>query len=306
MKMAFFIAKQLLLLLSYAMRAPLANALGGFQIPASAALHTKPRPPVFPESYSVKYIFSMPYTAQVQPNMIKYEVTLHRDASRSGAKRVRMETLNGTNIMIAIAGDAEYQIGPQIDEQKCKVFPGGYAAASANALPDISTWVFSGEDAHFEDALGTARVARLWTYVKKQQGKTTSYTFYVSADDDRPLRLHMIGKELTEGSHFGEYVVDFLQLAAGVPKNSLFEPPSLCKTDEGILIPGDGHGDGKHIRISRFSHRQKSFRFSFPTTAFSAGGGISDASPTALRMLVTLRALGAVLLPIADCDETFN
>lgn len=84
--------------------------------PESSALHSNPKPPVWPTSYSIKYILSQPYTAKLQPDMLSYEVTLHRDASGRDS-RARLETLNGTNIMLGIAGDAEYEIVPVLDQQ---------------------------------------------------------------------------------------------------------------------------------------------------------------------------------------------
>ena len=107
---------------------------------------THHKPPSWPKSYSLTYTFTLPYTAKIQPDAIKYTVTLHRDASQKDRPNVRLVTLNGTNTMIAIEGDAEYEIQPEIDERVCHIFPGGHGAASANALPDISEWIYSGEE----------------------------------------------------------------------------------------------------------------------------------------------------------------
>jgi Papain family cysteine protease/Cathepsin propeptide inhibitor domain (I29) len=195
------------------------------------ALHNKrPKPPSWPESYSLTYEFTLPYTSKIQPDAIKYTVTLHRDASIPDRRQVRLETLNGTNTMIAIAGDAEYEIQPELDERVCNIYPGGHGAASANALPDISDWTFGGE----EELNG--QMTSIWQYQRRNEGKVTIYKFYVSLDGNnqpQPVRLYMIGQEISMGSHFGEYLIDYLDLVPGTPDPELFDPPTLCDKYEG-------------------------------------------------------------------------
>jgi hypothetical protein len=53
---------------------------------------------VTPKSYSVTYNYTLPYTARIQPDAISYPVKFYRDAE---AGRVRMDTFDGTNVMIA-------------------------------------------------------------------------------------------------------------------------------------------------------------------------------------------------------------
>lgn len=46
----------------------------------------------------VRYTFSLPYTAKLQPDGIRYPVVFYRDEA---AEAVRMDTYNSTTIMIA-------------------------------------------------------------------------------------------------------------------------------------------------------------------------------------------------------------
>lgn len=46
----------------------------------------------------VRYTFSLPYTAKLQPDGISYPVVFYRDEA---AAAVRMDTYNSTTIMIA-------------------------------------------------------------------------------------------------------------------------------------------------------------------------------------------------------------
>jgi C1A family cysteine protease len=205
------------------------------------SLRNSPSPPSWPESYSLTYVFTLPYTSKIQPDPIKYTVQFFRDASDIDRRQVRVETLNGTNTMIAIAGDAEYEIQPEKYERHCNVYPGGHGAASANALPDISDWTFSGEE---ELDLGLdlgLKMTSVWQYQRLNEGKITLYKFYVSVDEEtqqpQPIRLHMLGPELTMGSHYSEYIVDYLELIPDKPDPSLFDPPTLCEDGK---IKGNG------------------------------------------------------------------
>lgn len=123
--------------------------------------------------------------------------------------------------------DKEYSIAPRkYEKASCRVFddPGkgpvlsssaasrvaGAAASSggvpaaapslrAPALPDLSAggWVHAGAA-----AVG-GRPAELWQRKDIKGQKISSYAFYVS-EDGTPLRLHAVGVDILEGSHYDE------------------------------------------------------------------------------------------------------
>lgn len=166
----------------------------------SAALRAAPAAPSWPASYSVSYTFSLPFTATIQPDAISYPVDFWRDAA-AGAKaaRVRMATLNGTNLMVASAA-VEYEVVPRLDRQVCRVFrkmEEGEGVAGVSALPDLAGWEFQGEEA----LLG--RAANVWLYQRRHEGKVVRYRFY-AAPDGTPLRFYMHGNDALSGAHFGE------------------------------------------------------------------------------------------------------
>ena len=84
MERATFLAQLLLLLLS-----PLGAA-------ARSSSNSDPAPPLpppllpkWPESFSLSYNFSLPYTREFQSSELVYDVAVHRDANRRLAKQVR-------------------------------------------------------------------------------------------------------------------------------------------------------------------------------------------------------------------------
>jgi cathepsin L len=48
------------------------------------------------------------------------------------------------------------------------------------------------------------RAATLWQRRDVKGQKVSSYAFYVAADDGAPLRLHAVGTDILEGSHYDE------------------------------------------------------------------------------------------------------
>lgn len=180
-------------------------------------------PPKWSESYSVGYVFTIPYTAEVQPKEISYPVAFHRDAH--GKKvRARMETLNGTNVMIATK-KIEYELVPRLDRQVCRVFKDmeeGESIAEATALPDISGWEYAGM------RQWNKAEARVWQYIRQHEAKRVEYTFYVSLEG-QPLRLHMFGNDIFSGAHFDEWVVDYTYYSPGRPDPALFASPNDCQ-----------------------------------------------------------------------------
>jgi hypothetical protein len=60
-----------------------------------------PIPPVWPESYSLSYSFTLPYTGRIQPDPITYPVLLYRQVDENGKAMVAMSTCYGSNYMVA-------------------------------------------------------------------------------------------------------------------------------------------------------------------------------------------------------------
>lgn len=86
------------------------------RLPSKSFLHSSPPVPTWPESYSLTYIFTLPYTGEIQPVPVSYDVTLYRRGGDVTTHKVRMETLEGANVMIA-SHTEEYELVPRLDKQ---------------------------------------------------------------------------------------------------------------------------------------------------------------------------------------------
>ncbi|KAL4539565.1 hypothetical protein Ndes2437B_g02068 [Nannochloris sp. 'desiccata'] len=202
----------------------------------SVGLHAQPTAPRWPESYSLTYVFSLPYTAEVQPDAVSYKVSFHRDNEDKDSPRVRMDTLDGTNVLIATA-DVEYELVPRLDTQVCRInrdIEPGEGAASTTALPDISGWEYEGSG-----GLVNGHQTDLWQYQKHHASKTVQYNFYVTQKEDgqpHPVRLHMTGNDIFSGAHFDEWVADYVSYTPGRPDYDVFERPEMCDDEERTTI----------------------------------------------------------------------
>jgi len=198
----------------------------------SAGLHAQLTAPRWPESYSLSYIFSLPYTAQVQPDAVNYTVTFHRDNEDKDSPRVRMDTLDGTNVLIA-TGNVEYELIPRLDTQVCRInrdIEPGEGAAGTTALPDIAGWEYGGSGGFIN-----GQHTDLWQYQERHASKTVQYNFYVTQNEDGepyPVRLHMIGNDIFSGAHFDEWVADYMSYTPKPPDSEVFKRPEICDDEE--------------------------------------------------------------------------
>lgn len=156
----------------------------------------EPSIPVWPESYSLGYEFSLPYTAEVQEREIAYDVQFFKLVSEPGVTHLRIESLNGSNIFV-LRKKSQFELVPRLYSQAC-----AKAAASPEAqleaLPDLRGWEYQGS------LLFRDKEAYLWQYQAQYGEKEVQYKFYVSADGV-PLRFHMLGTEAFGGAHYGVY-----------------------------------------------------------------------------------------------------
>ncbi|KAI8114037.1 hypothetical protein M9434_002163 [Picochlorum sp. BPE23] len=175
---------------------------------------------VWPESYSLSYVFSLPYTRTIQEEAISYDVSFHKRTHRKRGSQVLMETMNGTNILL-MDGSQQYEVVPRLQKQTCTVSDVG--EETLEALPDISGWEYIGS-LHFR-----GRDALLFQYEAQFEEKKIQYKFYVSKPDQAPLRLHAIGTELFSGAHLDEWVMDYTSYDPSPPHKHIFSIPDVCE-----------------------------------------------------------------------------
>lgn len=99
------------------------------------------------------------------------------------------------------------------------------------ALPDPSTWKYAGI------ATVKGKKANMWMLTEFTYGQVQYYRFYFD-EAGTPLRLSMIGQDIFSGSHYDEYIVDFLSFTPGVPDDSVFAIPNACNDDNIIKQHG--------------------------------------------------------------------
>jgi hypothetical protein len=91
-------------------------------------------------------------------------------------------------------------------------------------IPDLSDWNQVGS------ALIKNRNCLHFQKVVKDMDKTSTYDFYVSADQDQaPVRLVMDGYNFVFGSHPDIYIMDYDVYRPNYVNEHEFDLPSLCK-----------------------------------------------------------------------------
>ena len=190
-----------------------------------------PQAPSWPKSYSVSYVLSLPFTAEVQSSMVKYPVQFHKFVSEtdSSMDKIRMDTLDGVNMLIA-SKNVEYELTPRLNEQVCRSsnVAKGEDSTYLSALPSIADWAFEGS-VGLEIGFNYEEDAQLWQYERRHENKVVKYKFYVSADGRRPLRLHMHGNDIFSGAHFDEWIADYVDYKPDAPDSAVFDPPQGCE-----------------------------------------------------------------------------
>lgn len=181
------------------------------QVPDAALTSTSYRkPPLWPQSYSVSYNYSLPLA---KPEPVSYPVTVHRDFDKQAA---RVEVFE--NVVLAKHHLVKSLI-PQIDTLHCIVFHDDYDDESMDALPDLTDWEFNGVDGNGHQK---------WTYINHRQGKTISYEF-LADESGHPKRLDIIGQDFISKSHFDHYAYEYTSYSPGKPDEEAFKTPEACK-----------------------------------------------------------------------------
>ncbi len=108
-----------------------------------------------------------------------------------------------------------------------------------------------------------------WVYTVTEDTRVNTYNFYVNHVTGHPVQYHMLGYDslfvrapstlsspahLVQGSHYDEYVMDYMTFSQNPQNPELFEPPTdmecgafpgMCVSSSGsplLLIPSSGPG----------------------------------------------------------------
>ncbi|GAX81533.1 hypothetical protein CEUSTIGMA_g8961.t1 [Chlamydomonas eustigma] len=178
----------------------------------------------------MQYTIELPYVQAIQIPGLKIPIHIWYDGP---GKKLRMDVYGGLDSTY-ILPDFTYNTFPRILKKSCLKINNTVGPTSLQVsedeglqppLPDISNWLFSGAA-----KLPNGMLAYVWTLTENHQEKTNTYTFYTAQEDGRPLKLYMAGVNILSGSHFDQYIVDFVlffnNLFPGAA--SIFKPPALC------------------------------------------------------------------------------
>ncbi|GBF93582.1 hypothetical protein Rsub_06302 [Raphidocelis subcapitata] len=231
-------------------------------------------PPVFPDSYHLEWDFSIPYIELLQPQGLKYRVRAWVDRASDSVRvdfgegeqqnfflgdaeysvfprkheRVCKKFAHGGGPILASDGAR----APASDAARAGLLsalrrallgaPRAAAGAAAPAagllgtpvLPDLSAggWEPTGE------SVLDGRAVVQWRLKRRQEAgeKTDEYFFYVTTDG-APVKLHSVGRDFFEHSHYDEYIYDFTAWQPGPVDPSVFKLPDLCSGLE--AAPGE-------------------------------------------------------------------
>jgi C1A family cysteine protease len=205
------------------------------------------------DSYTLEYNYTLPLTAEMQPEPIKYHVKVYRDGK---AKRSKIDTYEGVNVLIA-KDSVEYSIVPRLDKQLCMAANDDYDDSDFHALPCLDGWEM-GPPETVDD-----KEVDVWTFETQHQAKTVSYKFYYDSEQEQPVKLTMLGNDFLTHSHYDEYVIEYISYVPGRPESSEFHLPEVC---DGVEPPSnnnnnnnDNEGDDDTTMMMRYarSHRHR-------------------------------------------------
>ncbi|GLI71459.1 hypothetical protein VaNZ11_016680 [Volvox africanus] len=192
-----------------------------------------PKPPIFPDIFSLKYTFSMPHFYLTQPNGLSYSVSVWYDGPNNLR---RVEAYDGEDSCVSVEG-VDYTVIPRINTLQCDVY-GEKGRKVYPPLPDLTLWEYGGA-ADFD-----GRQALIWQRQIKEYDRVSQYAFYVTPDAV-PLRLYMIGVNYLTNAHFDEYLYDFTHFQPGLPNNAsnLFAIPVVCQQQAAALAEAEVAAD---------------------------------------------------------------
>lgn len=197
--------------------------------------------PTWPDSYEVKYNFTLPYMQHIQRHGLRYPVHYWRDAANG---RMRLHTYEGETMEI-YASKLEYQVHPERDQLVCAVWEmeDGSPLMGREPLPNLEAkgWYYNG----IQDFQGSP--AAVWAYEHWVGEKHVMHWLYTSVEGDIPLRWHQHGRDEISGAHFDEWILDYTHFKAGVPNDDAFSPPKHC---DGVKPKPSGGPTGFRYRAT--------------------------------------------------------
>eukprot|EP00123_Amoebidium_parasiticum_P015166 comp22820_c0_seq1/m.35838 comp22820_c0_seq1/g.35838 ORF comp22820_c0_seq1/g.35838 comp22820_c0_seq1/m.35838 type:complete len:568 (-) comp22820_c0_seq1:537-2240(-) len=195
--------------------------------------------PTYPDIYTVKGFFRIPYAEIVEP------VEVHTDRIK---KRQSVSFYNGLDGYIYldvgskdarsyelyIAKDHRVCDSAELEEQYKGQGAEGKASYPVSFLPDLSVFKYKGKSACTPFYEGKCHK---WQYSYKQGDMVNHYEFYAKDDTQyTPVVYSMVGYDLPFSSHYDMYKIEYQSFSVGV-NESAFELPSECNLAPQDRVP---------------------------------------------------------------------
>ncbi|XP_059155081.1 digestive cysteine proteinase 1-like [Physella acuta] len=201
-------------------------------------------PPVYKDTYRAEGFIRLPYAEIVEP----FKAYLDTPNARS-----RVDYYGGTQRTIQYSKAQGLPYGTSLkiipfstqslyNQISCFQVNGSSDAPSdlTTVIPDLTGFAYVGQD-----WIDTHHV-NTYKKVVTDGKKTSTYTFWASADDLTPIRYEMMGYDSLMGSHYDKYYVDYTR----------WESPAAF-TDEDFAVPDNltctsfpGPGAEHHIMMN--------------------------------------------------------
>jgi len=165
----------------------------------------------------------LPYAGTAEPIRVYYDGVNNRS---------RTEYYNGQDITIfrpdMYSFGTQYVLipetyGSQLNVRSCVQLNGsdGSATTLQSFVPDLTLFKSIGRT----NRRGVA--CEDWLYTFSDSGRSNIYHMYIDAVTQAPVQLHMMGYDFLLGSHYDEYVLNFLTWIPGPINASVFNPPTI-------------------------------------------------------------------------------
>jgi len=194
-----------------------------------------------PTSYTAKVTMTMPYYDLVEP----IQAWMDADAGLG-----RLDYWGGVDTYIYNSSGTCYQIVPTTSDgmhsdETC--FMSGDKMEAPSMFPDVT--YFPSEPDMYEatsPCVWRGKACESYTLKSPTYDETTgfdgNYTLYMDVETGLPLAFHFTGFNVILGSHYDEYIFDYLEIDTSAPEPSIFNAPTTSM--ECVVLETDDGDDG--------------------------------------------------------------
>ncbi|KAK3803950.1 hypothetical protein RRG08_059813 [Elysia crispata] len=210
-------------------------------------------PPVYSKTYRATGTIRLPYAEIVEPFKAFYD---------AGTQRSRVDYYNGIQSTILLGPKSSPPYGASflvvpvstqtvMNKVSCFKVNGSKEMPIENTdiLPDLTGFKFVGVE------VISNMKANTFQLVNTEGKKVNTYTFWASAEDNRPMRYEMMGYDSLIGSHYDKYYVDYESFVApAVFTDKDFSVPAGMSCGD-FPGPGQSHHQAVEMEpIKEFVH----------------------------------------------------